>query len=390
MKIPALAALAACSAAITCTQALAGAAEWEIGRYLSKYPAMYVDAGISGDPRASTFAAGGSRQDGATPTYGPGTRFPLTQTDVTFEWHFPFFETEALPFISSRLWTARATLGYAKTQTHGPIKDYAEARNLAAKDDGITDIALEFGPVLWGSQDWRERKDHPLSVILLGLATLPVGARDPDAPNNIGTNKFSFGAKLGAHLRPLPRLLIDAGVAYRTYLADEEPAFGAQTPHRRGDDINLDATAALRLHGGIYAAASFNQRSGSANEYEKVRFTATTPAAGAGMETFPDPAPQHDGGTRDARLGLALHAFVLPRVQVGLHYLHPLSGRSGEFDQPYLQQQQNCTATASCNPQANGSEHVDGLGPARVYASNVWMLTVNWNLLQGDTWLGDQ
>jgi hypothetical protein len=386
MRSPEFARAVAALALLIALPATAAVEDFEFGRYLSKYPGMYSTLTLSNDARDRVFDQGGRRVGSAAPTYGDGSGFAERAARTQFEWHFPMFESERLPLISDRLWTARAGLGYTLLATDGPIKDFIAQHGLSEKGQGLTDLQLEFGPVLWGSRDWRTRHETPLSLLLLAQAGLPLGARDADAPNNAGSNAFSYGAKLGAHWRPLRGVLVDAGVAGRWYGRNDEPAFGAQEPARQGSDLTLDATLAARIVSGVYASVGVLERHGSANRYEKVRFTATAPTASAGMETFADPAPQFDAGTRERRLGLALHWFVLPRLDAGLHFLKALSGRSGEFDQPYLQQTVGCAGTAGCNPQPNGSAHVDGLGGARSYATNVWMLSLRWSYGQGDLW----
>jgi hypothetical protein len=106
------------------------------------------------------------------------------------------------------------------------------------------------------------------------------------------------------------------------------------------------------------------------------------------MESFPDPRTVEDDGIADRRVDAALHAFLLQRLRLSLHYVMPLGGKSGEFDLPYQQQPRNCIALpVGCSPTANGADHVDGLGPARVYASSYFMLSATWNFGQGDFWM---
>lgn len=375
-----------------CGNAAAEMPDIEMGRYLAKYPAMYSTLSFSSNERDEAFDAQGQRQSSAAPTYGTGNAFEEQRGSMQFEWHFPWFETEALPFISSRLWTARATLGYAKLDTRGPINDFISANSLESKGDGLTDIQLEFGPLLWGSQDWRTRKDTPqdqnFSLMLLGQVIVPSGQRNPDAPNNVGiTNAFGFGTKLGAHWRPLPSVLVDAGVNWRSYTKNEEPAFGAQEPAARGDELLVDLTLNARVVRGLYAGLSYYRRDASANTYEKVRFASNPPSAPLGMETMPDPRAMEDRGTLEQTLGASLRWFFSPRVSLTLHYLRPQSGRSGAFDLPYTRQTIACAATLSCSPQANGSARVDGLGSARTYSSETWIAALSWNYGQGDFWM---
>lgn len=360
----------------------------DFGRYLAKYPAMYATLALSDDPRDEIFDQRGDRRDGVAPTYGPGSRFPERRVQTQLEWFFPFFETEALPLVSSRLWTARATLGYAALAAEGAIADYAAANDLRGAQPGITDIALQFGPVLYGSRDWRTRTSTPLSVILLGEFSLPVGRRHPDAAVNAGSNVFSYGATLGAYWRPIDGLFLDAGAHWRAYSKNDEPAFDGQEPAHAGAQWRLDATLAARVWQSFYASASYYDGRGAANEYRGVRASPHPPSADPLMETFPDPGTVMDGGTRDRRADAALHWFALQRLRLSLHYVMPLAGASGEFDLPYQQQLQHCISLpAGCSPQAHGSDHVDGLGEARVFASRYFLLAATWNFGQGDFWL---
>lgn len=352
----------------------------EFGRYLSKYPGLYVQATTSYDARDSSFDAHGHRVDSAVPTYGDNA-FPETRLTLDFDWHLPLFEAAAIPFVSSRLWNARARVGYAKTRTDGPIGDLARSAGGARAKSGISDLELAFGPTLVGSSDWRSRTATPLSVLLLAEVRLPIGARDPAAPNSTGDGTYAWGGRLGAHWQPqgwLAGFLVDGGLRYRAYGGDPEPAFGAQSPRQQGRDLFADATVARRLWRGLYAQVSYLHRDGAANEYRNVRFTANPPPPALLMDGFPDPATQRDRGTREQTLQVGLGGFVTQRLWLGAQYAHPLAGRSGAFDQPYLQQAANCQATNSCQPQAYGSDRVDGLGSARAYASDTFLLSIRW------------
>lgn len=359
----------------------------EFGRYLVKYPGLYSTWAYSADARDRVFAQSGDEVDSATPTFGSGVAFPERRGRVQLEWHFPFFETEALPFISSRTWTARATLGYSRSKTEGAIKTFIAANDGVNESSGFNNVDLSFGPSLFGGGDWRAQTQTPFSMLLLFNLGLPSGERDPDAPNNTGSNVFSYGATLGAHVQ-WHRLLVDVGLEHRRYSENEEPAFGAHEPTRRGADTELDLTVAGKLFTGWYLSGSFFARDGAANDYERVRFSQDPPGANVGMETFPDPGVHRDGGTEQRRLDLAAHWFARPDLRLSLHYVQPLSGRSGEFDLRYLEQEQNCqTLPGGCDPQPNGSDRVDGLGAARSYASDYWMLTITYSHEQGDFWL---
>lgn len=369
-----------------CAGAQAEAPDLGLGRYLSKYPGMYASVQVSRDPRDSVFDQSGEKIDGVLPTYGAGNEFAETRGTLALEWHFPWFETAGIPLVSDRLWSARATLGYARLETQGPIEDAVAEQDGVAKGDGLTDIDLAFGPVLYGSRDWRTRKTTPLSLLLLFNLGLPVGERDPDAPNNVGSNVFSYGATLGGHAQ-VSGWLLDAGLAWRGYARNHEPAFGAQEPAQRGDDFVFDATLARRLLRDLYLSVSWHQRSGGDNQYSELRYSANPPPPSLPIyETFPDPGNFHDGGTRLSQLAVGLHGYLGQRLLLSLDYVMPQSGRSGGFDLPYLEQLSDCAALGGCNPQANGSDPVDGLFSARSYASEYFVLGAQWNFGQGGGW----
>lgn len=352
------------------------------GRFLAKYPGLTVGLSLLRDPRDQTFGSDGRRQAGVAPTYGPGSEFPLTRATVDLDWHFPLLETEALPLVSSRLWNARAVIGYADTSTKGPIADAAVAQGAPSSKSGIHDIDLAFGPVLYGSRDWRTRSVTPLSLILLGELRLPVGAQDPDAPNNAGDGVFAWGGRLGGHWQPqtpwLQGFRLDAGVRARWYEADQEPAFNAQTPTQTGRDLAFDATLARRIWRGVHAQVSYYLRDGAANEYRNIRSTPNPPEASLLQEAYPDPAPLRDGGSREQRLQLGLGVFITQRLWLAFAWTHPLSGRSGGVTVPYLQQGTDCRALGNCMPREIGSDAIDGLGGARSFASDTVLLSLRW------------
>lgn len=352
------------------------------GRYLSKYPGLIVGASLLDDPRDRAWTASGQRQSGVAPTYGAGSALPLRRATIDLDWHFPFFEAEALPFVSSRLWNARAVFGLADVGTRGPLAAAAEAGGGPSSKSGLHDLDLAFGPVLFGSADWRQRTRTPLSLILLGELRLPIGARDPDAPGNAGDGAFAWGARLGGHWQPqaawLNGIRLDAGVRLRWYGRQSEPAFNGQEPARAGRDLEFDATLAQRIWGPLHAQVSYFHRDGAANTYRGIRSTANPPDPDLLAETFPDPAAVRDGGSREQRLQLGLGAFVTPRLWLAVAWTRPLAGASGAFAVPYLQQGTDCEATGTCLPRANGSDAVDGLGPARAFASDSWQLSLRW------------
>lgn len=352
------------------------------GRYLAMFPGLTIDAALSYDARDEVFGEHGERQSSVAPAYGAGNRFPETRLTLDFNWHLPLFEADAIPFVSSRLWNARARLGYAQTSTRGPIGEVATAEGGPSAKSGFSDIELAFGPVLYGSADWRRRAATPLSVLLLAEIRLPTGARDPASPNNVGDSTYAYGGRLGANWQPqglLSGFLVDAGLRYRVYGSEQEPAFNAQAPTQQGADLGFDATIARRLWRGLHAQLSYTLRDGAANEYRNVREAASPPPADRLMETFPVRDTQRDRGTREQRLQFGLGGFISQRVWLGAQYSLPLSGRSGGFDLPYQQQVAGCQVLSACMPTANGSAHVDGLGSARTYASDLFMLNLRWS-----------
>lgn len=352
------------------------------GRFLARHPGLTVGLSLLRDPRDQSFGSDGRRQHGVTPASGPGGEFPLTRATVDLDWHFPLFETEALPFVSSRLWNARAVLGLADVSTKGPLAAGAVAEGRPSSKSGVHDIDLAFGPVLYGSGDWRTRLATPLSLILLGELRLPVGAQDPDAPNNAGESVFAWGGRIGGHWQPQTAWLngfrLDAGVRLRWYERDPEPAFDGQTPSRAGRDLEFDATLARRVWRGVHAQLSYHHRDGAANVYRGIRATPNPPAADPLQTRFPDPAALRDGGTREQRLQFGLGTFITQRLWLAFAYTRPLAGRSGRVTVPYLQQGSDCVALGTCEPRANGSDVVDGLGRARSYASDSFLLSIRW------------
>lgn len=362
------------------------ALDFEFGRYLVKYPGLYATVLVSDDPRDASFDADGAERDSALPAYGDGVALGETRLQTTLEWTFPWFEAARIPLVSRRLWMGRASFGYASLDTGGAVRDEVRERGLVYAGEGITDVILEFGPVLHGSRDWRRRTATPLSVLLLGHALLPVGERSADAPNNAGINVPAYGAELGLHARPGWGLLADAGLRWRAFLHNAEPAFGGHEPARRGDELVFNATFARALLRDFYLALSWRESRGQPNEYENPRFAVGEPQAGPGTESVPVPGTYRDDGTRLSELGLSLHWFATQRLRLGLHYVEPLAGESGSFELPYRLRLEDCEAINSCDPKPNGSARVDGLDGARRFASERLMLSLLWQFGQGDAW----
>jgi hypothetical protein len=358
--------------------------------YVPKYPALYGDTYISSFSGKSSFDAQGNKVAGAIPTYGNDSRFSNDTFGTTLTWFFPFFEAAHLPLVSSRLWTASAHLAYQRGDTQGRIRQVQTENGIVPAALGIEDMRLEWGPVLVGSSDWREQRARPLSAILRFGINLPIGERNPDSPHNTGDNHWSLQARIGGRWQALPSVALSAEAGVRRHGQNEETAFGGQEPRRAGQDRWLGVNAVWQVRPMFYVELAGSQRRGQPNQYQQLRFTANPPAAGVGMESFPDPSAQFDNGTRQTEARVGLHYFVAPQLALGVAWEHPVSGQSGEYDQRYLQQTRGCTGTGGCNPQANGTDRVNGLGTARVLADDRWLVTATWNFRQGDFWLGNQ
>ena len=111
------------------------------GRYLSKYPGLTVGLSLLRDPRDESFGSDSRRQAGVVPTYGAGNEFPMTRATVDLDWHFPMFETEALPFVRlattsdyAGLGTSTATMGFG---SHAEVASAPE-KNCYLVPDGLS------------------------------------------------------------------------------------------------------------------------------------------------------------------------------------------------------------------------------------------------------------
>lgn len=359
---------------------------YDFGRYRSKYPAMYATTYLTYQSRDAVFDANGNEVPTIAGTFGGQSEFPETRFTSRLEWHFPWFETANIPFISSRLHTARATLRAAWPTADGSITEFAAANGLQESAQGLGDLTVEFGTFILGSENWREQLHQPVSLLAgLGL-TIPTGERDADAPVSPGANEFSYHFFLGGNWQPHRDWVVDAGAKWRSFARNEEPAFGAHEPSRRGDEWLFDASVNWRFLQGWYWGLFGAWLDGDANQYRRVRFAVDEPAPDAGNENFPNPATVLDGGTGSQVIGTSISWFLNQWILLGLHYSHPIAGESGEFDLPFLQQTAGCEATLSCDPQPNGTARVDGLGSARSYASDHWQLSISWVFGQGDFW----
>jgi hypothetical protein len=359
-----------------------------MGRHMPYYPGLYLHTSLLHDARDRSFDAQGSRRDSVAPQTGGESRFPLTQAVAAFEWHFPMFEAYAWPYVSTRTHMARVTLRYADTRTAGPLAEFAADpdRRLENAGDGVGNIYLEFGSFLLGASDWRQRADVPFALLLKAGVDTPVGVYDRSAPNNVGTNTWAYDAEMGAHWRPWRGALIDAGLGWRTFSPNHEPMFGGLAPARQGDQAFWNVSLAHRLSARFYAVLHGDGFRGNANRYRNPRFTTTAPEPPPQSDNFPTPGTYRDNGTRLSTAGASLYWFATQRWLGGLHYAHPLSGRSGEFDVPYTNRTPaGCmTSATTCQTSDGDTVRADGLGPARVYASDRFTLTLSYNFGLGD------
>lgn len=361
----------------------------EFTPYRPLYPAMILDAGWESDAQDRVFDADGDRRSSALPQLSGRSRFPQQSLQMRLGWTFPMFEQEGLPFFSSRLHTARLSFRYRDLASRGAIAEFVEADSrLQDADGGLGDTTLEFGSYLSGSAGWREGQVGKLSSLLMVGLKIPTGIYDRDAPINAGSNHLSAQVKLGVHGEPWRGGFLDAGLGYRVHGRNEEPAFGALAPARSGDEALWDLQLAQRLRPGLYLAVFADGREGQANRYRDPRFTLDDSDSTLLADIVPAPGQYRDEGASARAAGLALRWFLTPRWAAALHYTHPLSGQSGEFDVDLLQRTPaGCTVgAAACVTVPAGSERVDGLEAARSYASDRIGLSFTWQFGQGDTW----
>lgn len=361
------------------------------GRYLPLYPGLYLDLTLSQDERDRVFDANGDERDSALPNYRNGVAFPEQRLDAAFTWTFPLFERDAVPFLSSRLHTARVQLGLIRNDAEGPLAAYIAGRDDYRIDgSGVGDLQLEFGSYLWGSGGWRGREAPARSsgLLLLGL-TIPTGVYEHEAPINAGSNQAALHATLGAHWQPWAGSRIEAGYRYRAHRRNEQPQFSALAPTERGDDQRLDLSLMQRVHGSISAGLVFTALRGAANVYEHPLDAPNAPPppdTTPPSDRFPTPGRYRDEGTALQTLALALEAYPSQRLRARLAWLHPLSGESGEFDLPFTNRQPaGCIDGAlGCQTREGDTVRVDGLGPARAYASDSLQLSLTYQFGQGD------
>lgn len=368
-------------------QAVEDAELQRFGRYLPLYPGLYANASLAHDPRNAVFDQNGDERGSTTPNSAGNSEFPETRAALSFQWYFPMFESDALPFFSGRLHTARMTFRAVSNDTEGDLDTFIDNNGLENNASGVGDLTLEFGSFLLGSENWRERKTTPFALLALVGVTLPTGEYDVDAPTNAGSNEFSFHGGLGAHWQPADGWLVDGGLAYKTFDNNEEPAFGAQAPAQLGDLVLADLSVARRLPHGLYLSGFLEYQDGDANEYKNPRFAVNPPVPAAGMENVPTPGRFKDDGTSLLTAGVSLNGFLAQNWLAGVHVIAPLNGESGEFTLPFSSQVAGCRLLNNCMPAPSGqSVTVDGLGGARSYASNIVMVTLGYSFGRGDPW----
>lgn len=404
---PACRALLALPALLCLGSALAADPPPRFGRYLPLHPGLYLETSYGQDDRDRSYDQQGHEQPSAAPQAGGQSAFPESSFTARFNWHFPLFEGEGIPFLSSRTHLARLTLRHNRLRTRGALADFVadtsddastEADDLRNNGSGLGDPTFEFGSFLLGApvSATRGGARPPYSLLaLLGL-TAPFGSYDRDAPASSGRNTWAAQVQLGGHWQPRPGSYIEAGITYREYFQNYDPAFGALEPANQGDDRIIDLSLSQRLWQGVYLSAYGYDRHGGRNLYENPRFSPNAPApvvvapdpAELLSDNFPTPGSYRDGGTALREVGGGLQWFASQRLLLGLHYSQPLSGKSGQFLLPYTDR-----TPAGCVPggvgcvlSQGGTVLVDGLGAARSYASPRWILSLAWQFGLGDVY----
>ncbi|MGQ0530157.1 MAG: AMP-binding protein [Panacagrimonas sp.] len=355
----------------------------EFTPYRPLYPAMYVDATLTHDPRDQSFDAAGRRRSSALPNEPGRSRFPEQRLDARRGWTFPLFERDALPFLSDRLHLARLTLRYQRAASRGDIERFIDSRSdLQLAGGGLGDTTLEFGSFLSGSRHWREGRVGRVSSLLLFALDLPTGIVDRGAPENADSNHRSSQIKVGVHGMPWDGAWLDAGLGYRQHAGNDEPAFGGLVPAQRGREWLWDVQYAQRLRGGLHLALALSGNEGKPNRYDAPRLFTGPQDATPLTDTAPAPGGYVDRGIEAYAATLALRGFAHPRLALALSSTHPFAGRSGEFDLDLIER-----LPAGCSPGAlgclslpAGSTREDGLGEARSYASDRIGLSLTWQV----------
>lgn len=368
------------------------------GRYMPLYPGLYASAAFGQDERDWSYDAAGHSRHSATPqTPGGTTSFPSTSGVLSLTWHFPMFESYGLGFFSNRTHLARMTFRYTNTRTEGPLAAFVgdtsddaqtEADDLENNGHGVGDLTLELGSFLAGSADWRTRTQHPFALLLLGGVTVPTGVYEREGPVSSGTNTWSFHGQLGLHWEPWDGGLVDAGATYRAFADTDEAMFGGLAPWDSGDEHVFDLGLTQRVARDFYLGGAFIFRDGDANTYRNPRYAPNAPPPpDMSTDMFPNPGRYRDAGTKLESRNLSLYYFVTQRWMAGLHYTHAQDGRSGQFLLPFSSKTPSgCTVGSSnCQVSAGPTILVDGLGPARSYATDRLTLTITHNFGLGDT-----
>lgn len=367
-------------------------------RYMPLYPALYATVGYTQDDRDRLFDQSGAEIGTTTPNAGGtgATAFPETRLDAEFTWHFPMWEADRVPWFSSRLHTASIRISYAEVETTGRLAQFAadagddsytEADHLENNGSGVGDVVLEYGTVLFGTPDWRNGERSALAVTAYVGGTLPFGEYNRDAPANSGNNSPAAHVALGMHWRPWSGGFVDAGVSFHEFFQNYDSAFGQLSPTQRGDETTIDVSVFQRSLPGLYLGAFFDHRKGDPNGYEDPRFAPNAPPPnGDGSSWEPVPGLYWDRGTELTRFGLSAHYFITQDWMAGLYYVRPHAGRSGEFLLPFENHNPGgCTEGGlSCQITPGPTVLVDGLGSARTYANDSWMLTITHQFGQGD------
>jgi outer membrane putative beta-barrel porin/alpha-amylase len=382
--------LAVCAAALCAGTAAAQDLPPQLGAYMPLYPGFYLSGGYSHDGDDSSYDQQGHKVDTAAPqTPGGPTHLDREGFTAQLAWHFPLFESYHLPIISSRTYLAHLTLHYNQTSTSGGLADFINANpnfGLAASGSGIGDLGLEFGGFLYGSENWRTAQSHPLAVLLLAGINLPYGTYNSSAPNNSGSNTLAFSGTLGLHWQPWRGGFLEAAAGYRHYQLNEGPEFGQLAPRAQGADVLLQASLAQKVWRGLYLGLDVDRRRGGSDKYLNPQFATNPPAAPPLSDVFATPGEYRDGGTGLLQVGADLHYFIAQRWLASFHFGKPIGGRSGQFELPYTRRTPaNCVAGAlDCLESADGAVLVDGMGPARSFASDVVSFSIRYQFGQGD------
>lgn len=374
---------------------LAGPAAAEaprLGAYAPLHPGLYAHTSLRHDARDASFDADGQRVRGVAPASGGETRFPQSALTLALEWHLPLFELQEVPFFSGRHHLVRVQMQQVQTEARGALVDASglpvEARG--REGSGLGDLQVDVGSFLFGSpvgsRNGREGPALPWALQLRLGVDIPFGVYARDAPVSAGDNTWAYRAALGAHARPWQGALLDLGLRWQTYGVNEEPLFGALAPRQRGSSVALDLSLSQRLAPGWHLGVYGEAMQGADNRYRNPRFSVPSPVPPAGTEAVPVAGDYRDDGIRSVRAGLSLYRFVGQRWVAGLHADGAISGRSGAFDLPYENRRPaGCQPGAiGCTVSAGETVRVDGLGPARAYASTRYHLSLRYQFGLGD------